>query len=782
METIRISVRNLVEFLLRSGSIDNRRGGMADKEAMQLGSRLHRKIQGRMSSSYQPEVPLRYTIDCGEYTLSIEGRADGIQTEGGEVLVDEIKGIYRDVSLLEEPVPVHLAQAKCYAYIYGSQQGKESMIVQMTYCNLETEEIRQFRQTYGMEELKEWFEGLVTSYRKWCDFQVRWKERRQESIKKLGFPFPYREGQKELAAGVYRTIYHKKKVFIQAPTGVGKTISTVFPALKAVGEGLGDKIFYLTAKTITRTAGQEAFSILKEQGLLYKVITLTAKERICPMETTDCNPDACPYANGHFDRVNEAVYEMVTEGEGYFREDLLRQSEKWQVCPFELSLDVAAWVDGVICDYNYVFDPRAHLKRFFGDGVKGEYLFLIDEAHNLVERGREMYSAVLVKEEFLEVKRAVKGHSKKLERMLEKCNKVMLGWKRECETYELLSGVGDLVLPLMNLSGAMEEYLEEAPQSEARQKVLELYFSVRFFLDVQECLDEHYVIYTELVSGGRFAVKLFCVDPSANLQECLNKGNSAVFFSATLLPISYYTSLLSGKTDDYRMYAKSPFDPGNRLLLIGGDVSSRYARRGEAEYRRIASYIQKTVHLRAGNYMVFFPSYRMMEDVAGYVREGLDENVRLLIQSSGMTEQEKEAFLEEFSEDRRDSVVGLCVMGGIFGEGIDLKHNRLIGAILVGTGLPQICNEREILKQYYQERQLDGFAYAYQYPGMNKVLQSAGRVIRTGEDKGVILLLDERFLQEQYRNLFPREWDGYETCTLRSVEGKLQAFWNGGQG
>lgn len=782
MDTIRISVRNLVEFLLRSGSIDNRKGGMADKEAMQLGSRLHRKIQGRMGASYQPEVPLRYTMECGEYTLSIEGRADGIQTEGGEVLVDEIKGIYRDVSLLEEPVPVHLAQAKCYAYIYGSQQGKESIIVQMTYCNLETEEVRQFRQTYGMEELEAWFQELVASYRKWCDFQVRWKEQRQKSIKRLTFPFPYREGQKELAAGVYRTIYHKKKVFIQAPTGVGKTISTVFPALKAVGEGLGDKIFYLTAKTITRTAAQEAFSILMEQGLLYKAITLTAKERICPMETADCNPDACPYANGHFDRINEAVYEMVTEGEGYSREDLLRQSEKWQVCPFELSLDVASWVDGVICDYNYVFDPRAHLKRFFGDGVKGEYLFLIDEAHNLVERGREMYSAVLVKEEFLEVKRAVKGHSRRLERLLEKCNKVMLGWKRECESYELLSGVGDLVIPLMNLSGAMEEYLEEAPQGEARQKVLELYFSVRFFLDVQERLDEHYVIYTELVSGGRFAVKLFCVDPSANLQECLDKGNSAIFFSATLLPISYYTSLLSGRTDDYRMYAKSPFDPGNRLLLIGGDVSSRYARRGEAEYRKIASYIQKTVRLRAGNYMVFFPSYRMMEDVAEYVREGLEEDVRLLVQSSGMTEQEKEAFLEEFSEDRRDSVVGLCVMGGIFGEGIDLKHNRLIGAILVGTGLPQICNEREILKQYYQERRLDGFAYAYQYPGMNKVLQAAGRVIRTGDDQGMILLLDERFLQEQYRNLFPREWEGYETCTLGSIEGKLQAFWNGREG
>lgn len=777
METIKISVRSLVEFLLRSGDLDNRRGAPADKEAMQLGSKLHRKIQGRMGSSYQAEVPLKYTEDCGEYSLSIEGRADGIQSEEGETLVDEIKGIYRDVNLLEEPVPVHLAQAKCYAYMYAAKEGKPSMGVQMTYCNLETEEIRRFRQTFSMEELKTWFLELVESYKKWCLFQVRWKRERQESIRETVFPFPYREGQKELAAGVYRTIYHKKKLFIQAPTGVGKTISTVFPALKAVGEGLGDKVFYLTAKTITRTAAQEAFSLLKSRGLRYKVITLTAKERICPWEETVCNPDACPYAKGHFDRVNDAVYEMITRSLSFTREDLLRQSEKWQVCPFELSLDTAVWVDAVICDYNYVFDPRAQLKRFFGEGAKGDYVFLVDEAHNLVERGREMYSAELVKEDFLEVKRAVKGHSKKLERLLEKCNKTMLAWKRECEDYVLLSGVGNFVLSLMNLSGAMEEYLEEAPQGEAGEKVLDLYFQVRAFLDTHDRLDDHYVIYTRMQPEGSFGVKLFCVDPSARLQECMDRGRSTILFSATFLPISYYTSLLSGEEDDYRMYARSPFDPDRKLLLIGGDVSSRYTRRGEREYRKIAEYIQKTVECRKGNYMVFFPSYRMMEDVGAYVQEALGERARLLRQMPGMTEQEKEAFLEEFSGDRTESLVGLCVMGGIFGEGIDLKHNRLIGAVLVGTGLPQICSEREILKNYYQEKGQDGFAYAYQYPGMNKVLQSAGRVIRTVEDQGVILLLDERFLQEQYRSLFPREWQGYETCTLRNAGEKLEAFW-----
>ena len=778
MEIIKISVRGLVEFLLRSGSIDKRRGGLADKEAMQLGSKLHRKIQGRMGPGYQPEVPLKYTEECEGFTLCIEGRADGISTEGEVPLVDEIKGIYRDVHLLKEPVNVHLAQAKCYAYLYGSQHGQASMQVQMTYCNLETEEIRQFCQTYSMEELTRWFQELVEEYKRWCRFQVSWKRERNASIKKLEFPFPYREGQRELAAGVYRTIYHKKKLFIQAPTGVGKTLSTVFPAVKAVGEGLGEKVFYLTAKTIARTAAEKAFALLNGQGLCYKAITLTAKERICPMEEPECNPNACPYANGHFDRVNEAVYEMVSRQSSYTRDDLLRQSEKWQVCPFELSLDVAVWADAVICDYNYVFDPRAQLKRFFGEGMKGEYLFLIDEAHNLVERGREMYSATLIKEDFLQVKRAVKGQNGKLERLLGKCSQVMLEWKRECEDYLVLEQVGNLLLPLMNLSGAMEEYLEEEFEGQKREEVLELYFAVRFFLDIAEGLDDHYVIYAEHPSRDRFLVKLFCVDPSANLTQCLSRGNSAIFFSATLLPIEYYTSLLSQGTDDYRMYARSPFAAEHQLLLIGGDVSSRYTRRGEREYQRIAAYIQKTVQTHHGNYMVFFPSYRMMEEVAARAEERLTGGERILMQSPGMTEQQREAFLEAFREDGEESLLGFCVLGGIFGEGIDLKRNRLIGAILVGTGLPQICNEREILKQYYDARNQDGFAYAYQYPGMNKVLQSAGRVIRTGEDRGVILLLDERFLQGRYRRLFPREWEAYVPCTLDSVEEKLRAFWS----
>jgi len=683
---------------------------------------------------------------------------------------------------MKEPLEIHLAQAKCYAYIYGYQEELKNIQVQMTYCNLETEDIRRFLREYSFEELEHWFCELMEEYRKWCEYQISWKAIRQESIREVEFPFPYRNGQKDLATAVYRTIWHRKKLFIQAPTGVGKTISTIFPAVKAVGEGLGEKIFYLTAKTITRTVAAEAFTLLKNRGLRYKVVTLTAKEKICACDEMDCNPEHCPYAKGHYDRINDAVYDMVTNYSDFSRDALLAQSEKWQVCPFELSLDVSLWVDAVICDYNYVFDPRARLKRFFGEGMKRDYIFLIDEAHNLVERGREMYSAALLKEDFMELRKEVKFCSKKLNGWLGKCNRIMLDWKRECETYEILENLGNFSIVLMNLCGEIEEFLEGEVNQKVREQVLDLYFSVRSFLDVYDKWDENYVAYTELQDDGKFKVKLYCVDTAVNLQECMDRGRSTIFFSATLLPVDYYIRLLSKDKDDYAIYASSPFDVSRKEVLIGADVSSKYTKRSLSEYQKMASYIQIAIEQRKGNYMTFFPSYKMMEEVADCFEIIKEEKTVVLRQSSGMREREREEFLEAFERTEEAGQVGFCVMGGIFGEGIDLKHDRLIGVIIVGTGLPQVCNEREILKNYYDVKQEDGFAYAYQYPGMNKVLQSAGRVIRTQEDEGVILLLDDRFLQQKYREMFPREWQNYMVCNLRNIGDKIKDFWNRGGG
>ena len=803
---IRVSVRNLVEFILRSGDIDNRKASAPD--AMQEGGRIHRMIQRRMGADYHAEVGLRLTYPTEQYDIIIEGRADGIiiptgNADAAMVTVDEIKGTYHDIVKMKQPVPVHLAQAKCYAYIYAAQNNLDAIAVRMTYCQLDgtntadinPDAIRYFHSDYTFAQLKEWFKEVMEQYQKWADFSFEWQKLRQASIKKLEFPFPYREGQKELASYVYQTIYHKRKLFIEAPTGVGKTISTVFPAVKAMGEEIGEKIFYLTAKTITRTVAEDTFQLLRNKGLQLKTVVLTAKEKICFLEEMDCNPEACPYAKGHYDRINDAMYDLLTHEDGFCREKIEEYAKKYQVCPFEMCLDMSLFSDAVICDYNYVFDPHVYLRRFFAEGSKGEYLFLIDEAHNLVERGREMYSAVLNKEDFLQLKRTVKDYSPKLEKQLERCNKELLSLKRECVDCKIEDNISAFVMALGRLNSGMEDYLEEHETSPVRQEILEFYFEVSHFLSIYELVDENYVTYTQMNGDGSFFIKLFCVNPANNLRECMMRGRSTILFSATLLPIQYYKTLLGAEEGDYEVYAKSVFQPDKRGLYIGRDVTSKYTRRSEMEYYNIASYIYETVKNRHGNYMVFFPSHAFLREVYdSFMEYFAEDTIECIVQEDYMNERSREEFLSRFTgnEDcnlanvihmdieveEEKILLGFCVMGGIFSEGIDLKNDSLIGAIIVGTGLPQVCHEREILKKYFDGWGENGFDYAYRYPGMNKVLQAAGRVIRTMDDVGIVVLLDERFLNPAYQRLFPREWNNYEVVTTKQIAARVEKFWN----
>lgn len=777
---VRISVRALVEFVLRSGDIDNRRSGAAQKDAMAAGTRIHKKIQKRMGGNYRAEVPLKYTVldEEEDIELLVEGRADGIFEEDGIVTIDEIKGVYMDLERLTEPVAVHMAQAMCYGYFYCCDRDLDSVRIQLTYCNLETEEIRRFHEDRSKEELEVWFRSVIHEYFKWARYLCHHELQRNQSVSGLEFPFPYREGQRDLAVAVYKTISRKKRLFIQAPTGIGKTLSTIFPAVQAMGAGKASKVFYLTAKTITRTVAEEAFRILRSRGLVFTAVTITAKEKLCPMEKVECNPEACPYAKGHFDRVNEAVFDILHLEQEMDRETVLRYAEKYRVCPFEFCLDISSWTDGIICDYNYVFDPNVRLKRYFADGASGDYLFLVDEAHNLVSRAREMYSASVYKEDFLEVKRIIKGKSPRLERQLDRCNKLLLSMKRECGNWQLLEDVTGLAAGIMTAFSYMETFMEEFPEFPERETVLDFYFCLRDFLNVYEELDGHYRIYEENREDGSFLVRLFCVDPSRLLSRCMDQGASTILFSATLLPVRYYKTLLSGNQEDYAVYVNSPFPEENRLLMVAEDVSSRYTRRSPSEYRKVADYIRIATQSRPGNYMVFFPSYQYM----GEIEEILEEEplkADLLVQGQGMGEAEKTEFLEEFEKERSHSLAAFCVMGGVFSEGIDLKEERLIGVIVVGTGLPMVCVEQEVLKGYFDETEEKGFDFSYQYPGMNKVLQAAGRVIRTPGDRGVILLLDDRFLRRDHLELFPREWEHFQVVNRGNAARCLEDFWNG---
>ena len=802
---IRISVRNLVEFIFRSGDIDNRIGKGAQKEAMQEGSRMHRKIQGRMGMEYRAEVPLKLEVPQEQYVLALEGRADGIITNADGVTVDEIKCMYTDVTRFEEPIFVHKAQAMCYAYIYASQEHLSSIGIRITYCHIPTEDIRYFYEVITYEDLHQFYETLLTEYAKWLAWQIHWQEERDASIRPLEFPFVYRNGQADLVKGVYQSILRQKRLYIEAPTGVGKTIATIFPAVKAMGEHLTGKIFYLTAKTITRTVAENTFALLANHHAALKSITLTAKDKICILEKANCHPANCERAKGHFDRINDAVYDLITHESQITRDIVTQYALKHEVCPFELSLDASLWCDAVIGDYNYAFDPDSHLKRFFSDGAAASTanLFLVDEAHNLVDRARDMYSAVLIKEDVLETKRLLKTKSKKITASLESVNRALLDLKRQCDELLIctLSMTDALLGRLLRLQSVMDEFLQDPSFSEKKlseeqfSQLLDFYFNIRSFVNVYELVDEHYLIYCDYNDNSNFCVHLQCMNPSANLEQYLAMGRSAIFFSATLLPIQYYREQLASRPEDYAIYAPSPFPGHNRLLLVGRDVSTKYSRRGAAMYARIVDYILRFVHARSGNYMVFVPSYKMLQDIYDMIASSdASQDLTLLTQNATMDEQEREEFLAHFSESPTTTTVGLCVLGGIFSEGIDLKAERLIGAVIVGTGLPMVCNENELYRQFFDgeissfstgsendeatiRNTRHGFSYAYQYPGMNKVLQAAGRVIRTEQDYGCILLLDDRFLQGSYQSLFPREWFPHYTVTPETMTEHLLKFW-----
>lgn len=776
-QRIKVSVRNLVEFILRTGDIDSGFVGSSNNRALE-GTRIHKKVQSASGENYDSEVILKYDIEYDEYVLSLEGRADGIIKDNNTVTIDEIKSTAAPIEKIDEDYnPLHWAQAKCYAFIYAEENQLSNINVQLTYYQIDTDEIKRIVKEFEFDELKGFFFDLIQKYFIWTEMQHKWNIERDASIKELSFPHEtYRKGQRELAVAAYKTIVNEKKLYAQAPTGIGKTISTAFPAIKAIGEGHTSKIFYLTAKTITRTVAGEAFSLMRENGLNVKTVVLTAKDKICFKEKATCNPEACEYAKGHYDRVNDAIMDILENENELNRGNIEKYALKHCVCPFEFSLDLTLWADAVICDYNYVFDPSVSLKRFFAE-KGGDYVFLIDEAHNLVDRAREMYSAELFKKPFLDFKRDVKTTYPKLSKALNKINQYMLELKKKCDSdgYYIKEELdGDIYYYLKKFIAECEEYLLKQKNAERYEDHLSLYFEALAFTRICELYDDKYITYVEN-SGEDVKLKLYCLDPSHLLKETLKKGKSAIFFSATLIPMDYHKNILGGEEDDYTIYLDSPFSIENRRILVADRISTKYRDR-EKSYSDIVEYISSVLKAKRGNYLIFFPSYKYMNKVYELFADKYPE-YEAYVQGSNMTEEEREEFLGLFELNKDKNVLGFCVLGGVFSEGIDLKHDRLIGVIVVGVGLPQICLERDIIKDYFNKVNNLGYEYSYMYPGMTKVLQAAGRLIRTEEDRGIILLLDERFVYSNYQRLFPREWFPYIRITGENIGKYLDEFW-----
>ncbi|WP_040213639.1 ATP-dependent DNA helicase [Clostridium polynesiense] len=780
---VNISVRNLVEFILREGSIDSK---FMSSSRAQEGTKAHQKLQKINSTEfekYSSEVYIKKRIQYESLNIVVEGRMDGIIEEDGKKIIEEIKSTNKELSYINEDYNLlHWAQAKCYAFMYADEQGLSEISVMLRYYSLTTEEVKSFIKQYKKEELSEFFYGILDKYYVWAENTLEWESIRDGSITKTPFPFPYyRSGQRELAVAAFGTIKEGKKLFVQAPTGIGKTISTIFPAVKAMGEGKVSRIFYLTAKTITRSVAEESFQKLKEKGLNLKVLTLTAKDKICFCKGESCSPEGCPYADGHFNRVNDAIFDIITNEDYFTREIIEKYAEKHRVCPFEFSLDIALWSDCIICDYNYAFDPRVYLKRFFLEGASGEkYAFLVDEAHNLVDRAREMFSSELIKSDFLKVKKLTKGKAPGLYKASNALNSYFIELRHICEdggssSFVQKEAPEDINKLLRILMRESEEYLTKNPSTEGYEEIMELFFKCNGFVNISELYDEHYVTYVD-TSDREVKLKIFCLDPSKNLKEAMKRARGEIIFSATLTPLSYFQEILGGDEDDYRMRLPSPF-PKENIEIMTAPISTRYKNRQDT-YNIITDYIYSFVTVKKGNYMIFFPSYAYMKEVTERFKERFND-IRSIIQTGDMSEADRELFLREFKEEPEETLVGFCVLGGIFSEGIDLTGDRLIGAVVVGVGLPQLGLERNIIKDYFDEEMRKGYQYSYMYPGMNKVLQAVGRLIRTERDKGAALLIDDRFTTTAYENLMPPEWLPYKLIRNREeLRDNLKRFWN----
>jgi len=777
---IKLPVRQLVELILRSGDIDS---GYVSRDRMQQGAKAHRYLQQRnrrLYKDYQSEVWLTLEYDHDGIGYLLEGRADGLFRLEEKYVIDEIKTTTLPLEQINEDFnDTHWAQAKCYAFMLGVRNNLRQVDVQLTYFNLETEETVAYLKSFTIEELERFVTELLAKYSKWAKFMTEWTKVRDLSAQELAFPFPvYRKGQRELAVNVYRTIVGGQKLYVQAPTGIGKTVSVLFPAVKALGEQKISKVFYLTAKTITRQVAQEAFARMREQGLKIKTLTLTAKEKICFCAKAQCNPDYCEYAKGHYDRVNAAIFDALQNEDELSRTVVEHYAQKHRVCPFELALDLSLLADCVICDYNYVFDPRAYLRRFFA-AEKNDYVFLIDEAHNLVERSREMFSAELAKTAFAELKKRYKGRDKQLTRVLNGINKVFVGYRKECaerDHFVTKEVPAELLKLIHKFIAVCDLLLKEDKILSEDSEFLQLYFESLHFLAIADLYDHRYVTYAEK-RQKEVIIRLFCLDPSFLLAEALKRGSSAVLFSATLSPLPYFRDILGGTEEDKILALDSPYDKRRLCVLITDIVSTRYKERDQSK-EQLVKLIGTFVQSKTGNYIVYFPSYKYLTDVhAEFVRTFPD--LKVVVQQSEMTEQQREEFIELFTENPEKTLVAFCVLGGIFAEGIDLKGSRLIGTVIVGVGLPQLSVRQNIIKDYFDGKNNQGFEYAYLYPGMNKVLQAVGRVIRSESDIGAVLLIDDRYGQHSYKRLLPRHWLPFKKIrTCAELERNLESFWS----
>lgn len=743
----RISVRNLVEIILRSGDLfpATPPGRMLD------GAQAHRQVQAEAGEDWRSEVYVKATVPGQTLSLTVHGRIDLLNEKSGSII--EIKTTTREPShIAEDDYPLHWAQAILYAHLYMAEHALPEMEVQLLYLHLGMEKEQRFSRRITAEAAQNLFLSLSSRYLQILEARFLREQKRNDTLQALTFPFAdYRPGQRALAGKVFTSIRDGQRLYAQAPTGIGKTMAVLFPALKALALGHTSRLFYLTSRGTARRAPQEALSRLRAQGLCLTSVEITAKEQACPFGA--CSREDCPYAAGYYDRLQDALDEALTLAGAFTREAISALAEKHTLCPFELSLDLSEQADVVLGDCNYAFDPRAHLRRHFTD--RSQATLLIDEAHNLPDRAREMLSSELHLQQLVSLRKGI--------------GKV----RRSGALYAAVRGLIGVMQSLFeNMGEEKRSALQEIPaellaaaetlHTEAetllamdlpyRDILMETYFELDSFLYCASLFDEKYRLLLSR-SGQEAGARLHCLDASAHLAHMYTRTRCQVLFSATLSPAPFYKTLTGGQEEDAFFALPSPFPPEN-LQILRSPIATRYTRR-EQTAAALAETLSVFLSTGKGNAIVFFPSYGYLRSIAALLT--LPEDIELLVQSSGLSQDDRDSFLSRLSDTSRPAAA-LAVMGGIFAEGIDLPNNALKKVAVVGVGLPQVGLECELLRAYYEETLGEGFAYAYAYPGMTRVLQAAGRLIRSETDTGSLLLIDERFCQSFYRSLLPDHW------------------------
>lgn len=780
------SVRSLVAFSVKDDSL----WSFSSYKLAYEGTLAHSQLQSinRDGGNYTSEVYLTHSFEAADCILEVSGRADGIWHYDNKVIVQEIKTSATPLSEIGENFSdAHWAQGKCYAYILALTEDISEVTVRLTYYDRVKNEEKSFDRTFTREKLHRFFKTLLHPFISWSLSQRKWKHIRNFSINTLSFPYTtYRKGQKLLAYNTYKCIEDHKRLFAQAPTGIGKTMGVLYPAIKALGEGKLDRLFYATAKTTTRGIAENAYKILAEQGLRLKVLTLTAKDKLCLNEVKNCSPDKCPFIIGYLSRSRKIIKELLKKHDFFPRDVISSAGLRNGICPFELSLDLALSCDLIICDYNYIFDPRVFLRRFFEQKGREEYLIMVDEAHNLFDRAREMYSSELSVIKLSELSKEIKKDLPHINNEIKKLKKAISSFEKQ--SGELSSEAGSvkynvLIDSPMCLKSPIESFITEAEnwiisdrdEKPYTDKLISFFFDILHFKNVLELYSEQY---RTLLTGTktRFNIKLLCLDPSTMLSKNMSTARTTVLFSATLSPLWYFKSILGGRDEDITLKLPSPF-PRENLLVFNED-------RIETRFRHRAQYMEATAKAiynwsisHKGNTMVFFPSYKYLLDVLEKFKD-LGDGFDILCQDREMDEPSRDVFLKKFDDFGDVNRIAFCVMGGVFGEGIDLTGNRLTSVIIVGVGLPQVSPELEIMRNYYQEKSGAGFTYAYTYPGLNKVLQASGRLIRSETDRGSLLLIDSRFATPEYTGLLPQEWHPLpRTSRGMQLKDYIDRFW-----